>query len=152
MKLVPWRRSDLARPWPTLRNEVHRLFDDFFNSEFFTEPFRGLTEWSPALDLSETEEAIVVKAELPGIGPDNVKVLLQDDILTIKGEKKEERNEKTQNVHRVERSYGRFERSFRLQSTVKSDKVDAKFTNGVLTVTLPKAEEVKPKAVKIKIE
>ena len=152
MKLVPLRRSDLARPWPTLRNEVNRLFDDFFNSEFFTEPFRGLTEWSPALDLSETGEAIVFKAELPGIGPDDVEVLLQDDVLTIKGEKKEERNEKAQNVHRVERSYGRFERSFRLPGTVKSDKVDAKFTNGVLTVTLPKAEEVKPKAVKIKIE
>jgi len=152
MKLVPRRRREIGHAWPTLRQEVNRLFDDFLTSDFFGEPFQGIAEWQPALDLAETDDAVVVKAELPGIKSDDVEVLLQDDVLTIKGEKKEEKEEKTKNVHHVERAYGAFQRSFRLPATIQGDKVDATFKNGVLTVTLPKAEEAKPKAVKIKIE
>ena len=152
MKLVPWRRSDLAKPWPSLRNEMNRLFDDFFTQDFMPQPFRSMGEWAPALDISETDEAVVVKAELPGLEANDVEVTLQDNVLTIKGEKKEEKEEKSKNFHRVERSYGQFERSFRLPTAVKGDKVEAAFKNGVLTVELPKAEEAKAKSVKIKIE
>ena len=149
MKLVPWRRSELARPWPSLRNEMNRLFDDFLTQDFLPQPFRGVGEWTPALDISETEEAVVIKAELPGLEANDVEVTLQDHVLTIKGEKKEE---KSKNFHRVERSYGQFERSFRLPTAVKGDKVEAAFKNGVLAVELPKAEEAKTRSVKIKIE
>ena len=152
MKLVPWRRSDLVRPWPSLRNEINRLLDDSFTHDFLPQSFGGVREWTPALDISETEEAVVVKAELPGLEADDIEVTLQDDVLTIKGEKKEEKEEKTKSFHRVERSYGEFERSFRLPVAVKGDKVEAAFKNGVLAVELPKAEEAKTRSVKIKIE
>ena len=152
MKLVRWRRSDLARPWPSLRDEINRLFDDSFTQDLLPRSFGGMREWTPALDISETEEAVVVKAELPGLEANDVEVTLQDNVLTIQGEKKEEKEEKSKNFHRVERSYGQFERSFQLPTTVKDDKVEAAFKNGVLTVELPKAEEAKARSVKIKIE
>ena len=152
MNLVPWKRREVGRPASTLRDEMNRLFDSFFSGDLLAEPFHGVGAWAPALDVSETDDAVMVKAELPGIEANDVEVMLKDDVLTIKGEKKEEKEEKTKNFHRVERSYGSFQRSVRLPAEVIGDKVEAKFKNGVLTIELPKAEESKTKSVKIKVE
>jgi HSP20 family protein len=152
MPLVPWKRKDVEKPVSTLQREMNRLFEDFFSRDFFVEPFRGMGEWRPAVDVSETDDAVVVKAELPGLDPKDVEISLSGDVLTIKGEKKEEKEEKTKSFQRVERSYGSFTRSVRLPAAVVADKVEATFSNGVLTVDLPKAEEAKRKTLKIDVK
>lgn len=152
MALIPWRKTEMERPFVSLQREMNRLFEDFFSRDYFVEPFRGIGEWRPALDVAETDSAVIVKAELPGVEPKDVEVSLSGDVLLVKGEKKEEKEEKTKSFHRVERHYGSFERAVRLPSPVKPNEVEATFKNGVLTVTLPKAEEAKTKSVKIKVE
>lgn len=152
MALVPWKKKEGDQPLSTLQREMNRLFDDFFTRDYFVEPFRGMGEWRPALDIAETDTAVVVKAELPGLDSKDVEVSLSGDVLTIKGDKKEEKEEKTKSFHRVERTYGSFQRSVRLPSAVRADQVDATFRNGVLTITLPKAEQARSKTVKIKAE
>lgn len=153
MALVPWSKRDGERPVTSLQREMNHLFDDFLNRGWLAvEPFRGMKDWVPALDISETEEAVVVKAELPGLEQKDVEVTLSGDLLTIKGEKKEEKEEKSRHFHRVERSYGSFERNIQLPTDVKADKVKASFKNGVLVVELPKAEQTKSKSVKINVE
>lgn len=102
------------------------------------------------VDVVENNEAYVIKAELPGISKNDVKITLHENVLTIKGEKKQEKEEKDRNFHRVERSYGSFERSFTLPSGVKDDKIEAAYKDGILTITLPKAEEAKPKEIEVK--
>lgn len=141
-------------PWTglvTLRKEMDRLFDRFGEWEFPELPvFRG--EWAPTLDVSETKENIVVKAEIPGIDPKEVQVLLQEDVLTIKGEKKQEKEEKEEHYYRMERSYGAFARSLRLPASVDAAKVSARFKNGLLTVTLPKAPAARGTTIPVKTE
>jgi HSP20 family protein len=114
------------------------------------EPFRR--EWTPSLDVSETKNNIVVKAEAPGVDPKDIDISLMGDVLTIKGEKRQEKEEKDQNYHRVERSYGVFTRSVRLPQEVQSDKIEASYKNGILKITPPKSEEAKKKEIKIKVE
>lgn len=109
-------------------------------------------EWLPSLDLSETKNDIVVKAELPGIDTKDIDISLTNDVLSIKGEKKQEKEEKEEDYHFVERSYGSFTRSIRLPRDVQSDKISASYKNGVLKITLPKSEEAKKKEVKVKLE
>jgi len=152
MKLIPWTNRDVARPLGSLQRHMNRLFDEFFGRDFAIEPFRGVGEWIPALDIAETDDAIIVKAELPGLARNDVELTLTDDVLTVRGEKKAENEEKTKSFHRVERSYGSFERSVRLSTSVKPDKVMATFKNGVLTVHLPKVEAARTRSVKIKVE
>lgn len=148
MKLIPWGRKEIGRPLSALQQEMNRLFESFFG-DTFVEPFRGVGGWNPAVDIAETEDAMLVKAELPGLEPDDVSITLTGDVLTIKGEKKHEKEEKTKDYHRVERSYGSFERSVQLPASIKADKVEATFKSGVLTIVLPKAEEAKARTVKI---
>lgn len=93
-----------------------------------------------------------MKVELPGVSKDDVKITIESNILTIRGEKKQEKDVKQENYQRIERSYGSFQRSFTLPGTVKSDAIDAIFKDGVLTVTLPKAEEAKPKHIEVKVK
>ena len=153
------------QPLTTLRGEIDRLFDEFsrgwsvfpFGSRSFDwEPLwrRGAMFGPavPAVDIAEKAQAYQITAELPGLDEKEIEVTVSDDGVRIKGEKKEEKEEKTKSFYRVERSYGRFERSVQLPMMVKGDKVEAAFKNGVLTVSLPKAEEAKAKSVKIKIE
>lgn len=109
-------------------------------------------EWVPCLDVSETKNNIVVKAEVPGMDAKDIDISLVGNALTIKGEKKQEREEKDENYHRIERSYGAFSRSVRLSQDVQSDKIKANFENGVLKITLPKSEEAKAKEIKIRVE
>jgi HSP20 family protein len=128
---------------------MDRLFDRFLGPEG-GELSATLGEWVPSLDVSETKEAVVVKAEVPGTDPKDIHVTLQENFLTINGEKKQEKEEKDERHHRIERSYGAFTRSLRLPVAVDASKVDAKFKNGLLTVTLTKAPGAKGTAVPVK--
>ncbi len=132
-----------------LRREVDRMWEDFFGPRGWgLRPWEG--EWAPAIDVSETADKVEVKAEVPGIDPKEINITLTGDVLTIKGEKKSEREETKESYHLVERSYGSFSRSLTLPAAVEVDKIDARYEKGVLTVTCPKKEEVKPKAIEIK--
>jgi HSP20 family protein len=151
-------------PFERLRSEIDRLFDDFGmgtwrspfrRSVFDVEPFwRGEISWSkvPAVDAAETEKGYEITAELPGINEKNVEVKYADGTLTIKGEKKDEREEKKENYYLSERNYGLFQRSFRVPDGVDTDKVEASFKNGVLTVTMPKTPEAQKKEKRIEIK
>jgi HSP20 family protein len=133
-----------------MRDEMDRLFDNFLRGDLpETSLARG--NWAPAVDISETPDDFVITAELPGLNKEDVKISYQDGVLNIHGEKKHEKEEKKKNYYRVERSYGAFERSFRLPSRIVVDKIDAKFRDGVLTLTLPKADEARPKEIPIKV-
>jgi HSP20 family protein len=107
--------------------------------------------WAPPVDIYENGDNLVLKAELPGINPDDVEIRVEDNTLYLKGERKSEKDVKEQNYHRIERSYGAFARSFSLPNSVDADKVTANFQDGVLTLTMPKKEEAKPKTIKINV-
>ena len=130
-----------------LRNEMDRLFNRVWEGEL---PERSLGDWSPVLDLSETKAFFIVKMEVPGIDPKEIKISLQDHILTIAGERKKEEEEKDERFYRVERSYGVFTRSIRLPMPVDEYKVNAVFKHGVLTIAIPKTEASKGIFVPIK--
>lgn len=135
----------------SLRRDMNRIFDDFFRGDVpADETFFG-RDWTPAVDIVETTEAYVLKAELPGIAKDDVKITLENGVLTIRGEKKGAAETNGASFRRVERSYGLFERSFALPGTVRTGDIDAQFKDGLLTLTLPKAEEAKPKLIDVKV-
>jgi HSP20 family protein len=148
MAITRWRPF---RDVVSIQDEVNKLFDDFFgNRPARIEWTEGV--WNPSVDVTEDKDSLVVKAEMPGMSKDDVKVSVQDNVLTLKGEKKQEKEEKDKNYHRVERSYGSFCRSFQLPTSVKADKIKANYKDGVLSITLPKTEEVKPKEIPISID
>ncbi len=146
-ELEPWRPF---RELTTLRDEMDKLWTRFFGGWPSMEPSRG--EWVPSLDISETKENIVVKAEVPGMDAKDIDISLANEVLTVKGEKKQEKEEKEENYHRIERSFGTFSRSIRLPWEVQSEKIKANYRNGVLNITLPKSEEAKKKEIKIKVD
>jgi len=158
---VPVTRTAAPAVRPTMW-DVDRWLDQVMQGvmpSFFVrrmldlEPFRSVEPammvMAPRVDLSETEEAYEITAELPGLEEKEVEVLVVDDMLTIKGEKAEEASEKEKTWHMTERRYGAFQRSFRLPANIDPEKVMAAFAKGVLTVTLPKAEEAKPRKIAI---
>jgi len=149
MALVRW---DPFRDIITLRERMDKMFEDSLARFRMPEEATMPTFWSPSVDIYETDENIVLKAELPGVDKKEVSVEVKDNTLFLKGERKREKEVKEENYHRVERSFGTFMRSFSLPVTVKQDQVKAKFKDGVLEVTLPKAEEAKPKQVKVEVE
>jgi HSP20 family protein len=147
-EITGWRPF---RELERMRREMDRLWDSFFEKR----PRRKaeeVGEWLPSLDVSETKNDLVVKAELPGLEPKDIDISLSEGVLTIKGEKKQEKEEKEENYHLIERSFGTFARMVRLPKEVKRDKISASFKNGVLRITLPKSEEAKTKEIKIKVE
>jgi len=147
MAIVRWEPlKDLM----TAQTDFGRLLREAFG------PFSGETElstraWAPAVDIYETDNDIVLKAELPGVEPKDVEVRVEDNTLYLKGERKFEKEVKEQNYHRVERSYGTFARSFSLPNSINAEKVKAEFKDGLLTITMPKREEAKPKTIKIDV-
>jgi len=147
-EIAPWRPF---RELERMRREMDRLWDSFFE-ERPRRKAEEIGEWFPSLDVSETKNDLVVKAELPGMDPKDIDISLGEGVLTIKGEKKQEKEEREENYHLIERSYGSFTRSVRLPREVQSEKISASFKNGVLKVTLPKSEEAKKKEIKIKVE
>lgn len=142
-------RSNTGTLWNDLfstRRDLDRIMD-----QVFTGTYPAATGFTPAVDVRETEDEIRVMAELPGLEPADVDVSIENNVLTISGEKKHEveEGEEDSPFHLIERRYGRFERSFTLPRTVDADSISARFLNGVLTVTLPKAETAKPRRVQI---
>ena len=125
-------------------------FNQAFNQLLRGEEAQESTRvWAPAVDILETPEAYEVKAELPGIPKEDVHITVENNILTLKGERKFEKDETKENYHRIERTYGAFARSFNLPTRVDQERVEAKFDNGVLTISVPKAAEAKPKRIEI---
>jgi HSP20 family protein len=112
----------------------------------------ALSAWIPVVDIAEHDDQYVVKVELPGVNKEDVKITLESNILTIRGDKKQEKETKNENYHRIERSYGSFQRSFTLPTTVKNEKIDAVYKDGILSILLPKAEEAKPKRIEVKVK
>ena len=159
----PSAAFQIRRPFESLRREIDRLFDDFnggflglpfHRSLFAAEPFMQREEWAavPAVNIAETEKAYEITAELPGIDEKNIEVKLANGILTIKGEKQDEKEEKKKDYYLHERSFGSFERSFRVPEGVDKEKVEADFKKGVLTVTLPKTAEAQKAEKKITVK
>jgi HSP20 family protein len=132
----------------TTQDRFNRLFNQTFSNVFGEEDGK-LGTWSPAVDIYENEQSIVLKAELPGIDPKDVDVRVENNTLFLKGQRKFENEVKEENYHRIERSYGSFTRTFALPSTVNAEKVAAEYKGGILTLTMPKREE--PKTIKIQV-
>jgi len=155
MSLIRWNPVCEPDRWTSdavsVQRDINRLFDNFFRSGSPVEETRATSYFAPAVDIAEQENEYIVKVELPGVAKDDVKISVESNILTIKGEKKQEKEEESKNFHRVERSYGSFQRSFTLPSTVKNDKIDAAFNSGILTITMPKSEEAKPRQIEVKV-
>ncbi len=127
-----------------------RLFEDAFN-RFLSEPSSN-RPWSPAVDIFETENDLVLKADLPEVDLKDIDVRVENQTLTISGERKFEKDEATKGFHRIERAYGNFQRSFAVPNTFDTEKITAEYRNGVLSVTLPKKEAAKPRQVKIEVK
>src|ERR1700704_5714189 len=126
-----------------------RSFEDAI-TRMLSEP-RGARPWSPSVDIYETENELILKADLPDVKLEDIEVRVENQTLTLKGERKFEEDASVRGYHRIERSYGTFTRSFTVPTTVDSEKVSAEFKNGVLTVKLPKKEAAKPRQVKIEV-
>jgi len=141
-------RYDPFRELRTLQNEMNRLFSSTFSGAGDDELTRGV--WNPSVDIFENKDNIVIEAELPGIKPEDVDISVENNVLTLRGERRFEKKDEKDNFHRIERSYGSFVRSFTLPNTVSPDSCDAEFENGVLRVTLQKREEVKARKIQIK--
>ncbi|MFO7302880.1 MAG: Hsp20/alpha crystallin family protein [Acidobacteriota bacterium] len=146
MALVRWdpfrELEDMYSRLARMMGSATRGLDD---AELFT-------DWSPALDVEETDEEYIVKTDLPEVKKDEVKVSVENGVLCIEGERKKEKEEKTRKMHRVERSYGRFVRRVAVPTDADATKVSAEFKDGVLSVHLPKSESVKPRAVEVKVK
>jgi HSP20 family protein len=145
MALTRW---DPFRDLNVLQDRMNRLFDDAGRGWRKDEP-AATTSWSPAVDIFETEGDIVVKAELPGMERKDIVLNLENNVLTLKGERRFEKETKEENYHRIERSYGGFSRSFSIPATVDEEKIRADYKDGVLRILLPKKEQAKPKQIRI---
>ena len=132
----------------SLQDQVNRLFSDVFERQGEES---SLTAWAPSVDIYETEHELVVKADLPEVDPKDLDIRVENNILTIRGERKFEKNVNEENYLRVERAYGSFARSFTLANTVNSEAIKADYQNGVLTLSIPKREEAKPKQIKVNV-
>lgn len=159
MNLIPWRSKQNKSAQggeitlPGLRDELDNLIDRFFQDPFalsLADTFRG---WGGGLrtDLAESEDEVVVRAELPGVDPKDVEISVANGMLTLSGEKKAEHEEKRQDYHYAERQFGSFHRSVQLPPYVDPNKVDATFKNGVLTVTIAKQPDAKPRKIKVNV-
>ena len=144
MTLVKWN------PTRNLWNLNDDVFKTFFNEDRYLA--RNRDGYYPAVNIEENEDAYRVSIELPGMEKKDIKISFQDDVLTVSGEKKDQKEEKDRNYHYFERRFGKFERSFRIHTDVIVDKIDAGFKDGVLTVDMPKAEIVKPKEIEVKVK
>ena len=146
MAIVRWNPT---RDLMQMREEMDRLFTQFFRRGDGEEATWGQGVWAPPVDIYETDDAFVLKAELPGFRKEDVTIEMQENRLIIRGERKREEEVKEDKYHRIERAYGRFERSFWLPTTVDSEKIQATFKDGVLELRLPKSEAAKPKRIAI---
>lgn len=145
MAIVRWSPF---RELVSLQQEMNRLFDDLMTRRPEGAPAENVM-WIPAVDVSEQADALTVKVEVPGVKKEDIKISVANNVLTIKGEKRMEKEANAESFHRVERVYGAFLRSLELPTSVAADKVKANYVDGVLVITLPKSDEVKPKEITI---
>jgi len=145
MAIIRW---DPFRDMVTLRDRMNKLFEDMAASRG-EERDLATSSWAPAVDIYETEGEVVLTAEIPGIEEKDIEIKVEDNTLTLRGERKFEKETKEENYHRIERAYGSFFRSFTLPGYVDQDKIEAEHENGILKVRMPKRAELKPRKVKI---
>ena len=157
MTLIPWRQKEQEggrrlAPVDSFRHEMDRLFDSFFRGPFGLAEtgFGPLAEWSPTLDVSENESTVTVRAELPGVKPEDLDVTVTGDTLVLSGEKKESSEKQDKNVWHSESRYGSFRRQVRLPAEVDPDQVEAKYANGVVEIRLTKSQATKAKRIAVK--
>ncbi len=165
-KLVPWRKKNEpvsmeqrpAHPFEVLHRQMNDLFEDFFKD--FSHPrlpslWQGGSDWgvvAPRFEVAETEKAVQVTAELPGMDEKDIEVTLDDNVLTVKGEKKQEREEKNKQFFLSERSYGQFQRVLTLPAGIEADKIKAQFKKGVLSLSIPKTAQARTEAKRIEVK
>jgi HSP20 family protein len=142
--LMPWTRMIGTK-------ELDRQLNRFLEGKWEDE-YPAVAEWAPSMDVSETKDSLIAKVEVPGMDPQDIQISLQENLLTIKGEKRQDQEEQDEHYHWVERTYGMFARSVRLPVTVDGSKVVATFKNGLLTITLPKTPTSKGTTIPIKAE
>ena len=142
MSVATTRRplDPMSRLW-----RLNSMLDDAFGNGALT------SAWIPACDVFEDKDAVKIVAEVPGVRAEDVKISIENNLLTIRGEKRQQAEEKTERVHRYERTYGTFERAFSLPTTVDPEKIAASYSNGILTVTIPKAERARPREIPVKV-
>ncbi len=148
-------RWEPLREMASITERMNRLFDELWRRPLVPRAFEEdvlAGAWVPAVDVRETRDALELAVELPGIDPKDVEVTVDNGVLTVRGERKAEREEEGTTYHRRERVWGAFERSFTLPGSVDPDKLKATYRHGLLTITVPKREEAKPKAIKIAVE
>ncbi len=150
MRLIPYVRKSRvpARTWP----DPSRLFEEFFNDFPMLSAFQREREsWSPSVDVLEKEGKLILRAELPGIEEKDIDLKVEGNVLTLKGERKLEKEDEKSNYHRMESFYGSFSRSFTLPETVDLDKITADYKNGVLTIAIPHKPEVRPREIPVTV-
>lgn len=147
MSLVPFARlTPLARTLQEMRNELERAFGEDFSGPTTT------TFWAPRVNVRETPEMIEISADLPGVKKEDLEIHVEQNLLVIRGSRKEEFEDKTGTWHRVEKVYGQFERAFNLPAGLVKDDIKASLRDGILTVSIPKAEEARPRQIEVKID
>ena len=150
MAIVRW--LDPFRDLSSIQERMNQIFEDALARSRGREEGLRSGMWTPAVDIYENNDSVVVKAELPGVEKDQISVEVKDGILSLRGERRFEKEVKEESYHRIERSYGSFQRSFSLPVSVDQEKVTAHFRNGVLEVTLPKKEQAKPKQIQVNVK
>ena len=145
MAIIRW---DPFRDIVTMREKMNRMFEDVFAGKAEDKEIAP-SSWSPAVDIYETENEIILTAEIPGLDEKDIEIKIEDNTLTLRGERKFSKETKEENYHRLERAYGTFFRAFTLPNSVEADSIQAEHENGVLRITMPKKQELKPRTVKI---
>jgi HSP20 family protein len=148
MNLIKW---DPLRELEDVSDRLNRIFGRSLARAESGNEMVAVADWAPSVDISETDTAYLIKGEIPGVKKEDVKVTIQDGMLTIQGERKQEKEEKSKKFHRIECSYGSFERSFRVPDDADENSVKAEFKDGMLNVTLAKSEKAKPKAIEVAV-
>ncbi|HLF15767.1 MAG TPA: Hsp20/alpha crystallin family protein [Bacteroidota bacterium] len=141
--------NDLAAEFLNMQKDIDRMYDRYPGD---ARCVSQCTDICPSVDVVENDGNFIVNAELPGVGKSDVKITVVEGVLTIRGEKKQETEGKGDNFHRIERSFGSFERSFTLPTAVQSDKIEADFSNGILTISIPKSEQAKTREIEVKVK
>ena len=148
---MPVVRWDPFRDLAAIHERMNRLFETALSGSDFGEPGTGVGTWSPVSDVVETEDSIVVSCELPGLRQEAIEIKLADNVLTIAGERRVDRESDSQQYHRIERSYGPFSRSFTVPASIDAEKIAATYRVGVLSVTLPKRAEATPRRITVRV-
>lgn len=152
MNLVPWRREGLMSSFQQFQREMDQLMQRYFGDSEETSGRAGLTAWRPRVDVEEDDKQYVVKADLPGVDAKDIEVSAVENTLVIRGQKKEEREEKKKNYRRLERFEGHFHREIPFALGIDPEKIQARSTNGVLTITIPKLTQAQPKKINVQPE